>query len=238
MAGVATSGDEDDDRVHVAAFPAPSGGPVLPPGHPDVGVRDSSCGGCHTEGVPSASRGDVASIDRWLLLRVDGGDEGIARLEGEMRRAGHVVDLEPFGQVLEGEKKVLEIIRLLTGLALVFVLSLAALGAGSSALARVLERRKELALLAALGATKRRVALLLVLESATTGLAASIAGFGLGALLVRVVFQIVFRAPVGVHPIAFVAALAATLSVSIGVGAAAGARALTIDAAMALRGEG
>jgi hypothetical protein len=106
--------------------------------------------------------------------------------------AGTDVEVRPVRRILYSEGKVLGTIRglvlWLTGLILVIV----ALCVTATMTAIVLERRKDIAVMKALGASNRQVMLLFLAEGATLGLLAGIAGCFAGGVLASELAQRLF----------------------------------------------
>ena len=104
---------------------------------------------------------------------------------GELRQAfnGTGVEVRPVRRILDSEGKVLRTIRglvlWLTGVILVII----ALCVTATMTAIVLERRKDVALMKALGASSRQVMLLFLAEGAALGLLAGVGGYVAGAWL-------------------------------------------------------
>lgn len=214
ITGVFESGDEDEDRIFL---PVPSSASAA--------------------GAEDAAAGMPPSLTSYALLSVPGGEKGI-RLLAERLAAGNAgVAVKPLHQILHGEQKTLEKIKLLSAFALLAVLSLSSLGVSAAVLARVAERRQELALFQALGAKRRLIALFLLSESAVLGTVAAVAGFVLGTFLSQVVTVRIFQVSVTPHLASFLAALAVTVGVALLAGGAGARRALKLEPAIALRGE-
>ena len=173
----------------------------------------------------------------YAWLSVPGGEAGIERLAAQLRSSGAGVTVRPLRQIVHGEETVLEKVTLLSGLTLAAVLVLASLGVTASVLARVVERRKEFALLRALGGKRRAVAVFLLSESAVMSSVASVAGFIVGTALASGILQAIFSVSATPRLSAFLAGLAATLVVALGSGLVAVRRALQTEPALALRGE-
>jgi len=172
---------------------------------------------------------------RYALLSVSGGEKEIDRVAQALTTAS--IEIKPLRQILRGEQHVLEKVNLLCVVSLWTVLALTALGVSASMLARVVERRKEFALLQALGAKRRSVVGFLLAESATLGLVAAIIGFGVGTALAALVLRQIFQAAIAPHGMAGLAALVTTTLVALLAGGLACARALRFQPATALRGE-
>lgn len=95
------------------------------------------------------------------------------------------VEVRPIRQIVESLGKVLAIIRWLTVSLTALILVIIALCVMATMTTIVLERRKDIAVMKALGATDPLVMRLFMSEGAGLGLAAGLAGFGAGAVLAR-----------------------------------------------------
>lgn len=174
---------------------------------------------------------------RYALLSVPDGEGRIDRMGQALAATSANIEIKPLRQILSGEQHVLEKVNLLCVVSLWTVLALTALGVSASMLARVIERRKEFALLQALGAKRRSVVGFLLAESAALGLAAAVVGFGIGTALAALVSRQIFHAVITPHGAAGLAALGATTLVALVAGGVACVRALRFQPATALRGE-
>ena len=174
---------------------------------------------------------------RYALLSARGGEAEIASLNGALAADAIGIQIQPLRQVLHGEQEVLKRINILAGLALVAVLVLSAVGVTAAVLSRVIERRKELALLQALGAKRRSVASFLLCEGAGLGLAAAVLGYGAGTLLAQMVVRHIFNVSVTPRLAAFVAALGITVVTALFAASMAARRALRMEPAVLLKGE-
>ncbi len=199
-----------------------------------VGLFDS---GDEDEGRMFVARDPAAGSPgfEYALLSVPGGEPAIDRLRATLAEDG--LELTPLRQVLHGEREVISKINLLTGVALVVVLLLSAVGVTAAVLSRILERRKELALFQAIGATRQAIVKFLLLEGAAIGAVAALLGYLAGLLLSRLIVRQVFGVSISPHLSSLLAA--ATVSIVIAVMAAAiGARrALRMETAVLLKGE-
>jgi len=182
---------------------------------------------------PIASPGDL----NYALVSALGGEKAIARLQDALAGAAAHIEIKPLRQILHGEEHVLDKVRVLCLAALGAVLTLTALGVSASMLARVVERKKEFALLQALGAHKRAVVKFLLTESATVGGIAAVLGFGFGTALAAAVVRQIFNVNIAPHGLAFAAALAVTIAVALLAGMIASRRMLGLQPAAALKGE-
>lgn len=173
----------------------------------------------------------------YALLSVPGGEEGIERLNAALHKAQSAIEIKPLREILHGEKSTLEKMDLLSSIALLAVLVLTVLGVSSALLSRVVERRKEFALLQAIGATKRSLIGFLLLEGVVMGAAASIGGFILGTLISEIMVRQIFHVSVTPQVIAFPITCMIILGVTLLTSSAGVIRALKIEPALALRGE-
>lgn len=212
ITGIFDSGDEDENRMFI---PIPS-----------------------TESIQSTIKyGSPQSVFTYALLSIPDSEEGIERLNGRLRAVQDKVEVKPLRQILYGEKTTLKKVTLLSGLSLLAVLILTSLGVSSAVLARIVERRKELALMQALGATHWSVVSFLILESAIVGVVASISGFSIGTLMSQVIVQKIFHVSVTSHLAAFLITLLITIGVALLAGCIGAVRALRIQPAIVLKGE-
>lgn len=140
-------------------------------------------------------------------------------------------------QLAQAEDAVLARVRLLMALVAAAVVAVAALALASTMVTAVLERRAEIGLMKALGASERRVAAFFLAEGVSVGLLGGLAGYAAGLALAALIGRQVFQADL--RPSAL--GLPATLGVAIGVALLASLwpmrRAMAIDPAITLRGE-
>ncbi len=245
IVGVLSSGDEDDERLFVSSLPDARSGPHLPAGHPALPGLEArapiDCRSCHTPGsgpyrlAVRDLEAPLAATGSYLLLRARDA-EGIDRLATRFEAAGVGLDVRPLRRFAGGEEEILRAIELLVGCTLAVVLGLVAVAVTASALARTAARRKELAIFLALGARRRVIARLLLVEDAVVGVAGSLLGFGLGSAAAAAILDRVFGLPASPRLAALVAAAACTAFVSLGSAAVALRLALRLRPAPLLRG--
>lgn len=181
--------------------------------------------------------GQGANTFTYALLSIPGREPDIAGLNEALEGMRAGIRIKPLRQVLHGEQTVLKKINLLAGLTLLAVLILSSLGITAAVLSRVMERRKELALLQALGAKRRSVAIFLLSEEAAVGIAAAVLGYGIGNLLSQIVVREIFRVSVTPHLTAFLAATVVTVGMALFAGFVAVRQALQMETAVLLKGE-
>jgi len=261
VVGISDTGDEDENRLWITSLSGPMvslpAQPArLPPGHPSIAGMDPGvphdCRACHQQ-IPQpaediaqrqsiaaytpSSQAQVGSVFTYALLSVPAGESGIVGLQTALGARGIPLELRPLRQILHGEQSVLDKISLLMGLSLTAVIALTSLGISAAMLARITERRKELALLQALGASRPSVVVFLLAESATLGIVAAVLGYLGGTLLALIVFHRIFH--VIIHPsgLTLFITLGVTVTVALIAGVTGALRALRLQPSMALRGE-
>jgi putative ABC transport system permease protein len=116
-----------------------------------------------------------------VQLRLDGETGEIERSIGELSKALPGVDVRPIRQIVYSEGRVLGVIRwfLLSVTALVLVIIVICLLATMTAV--VLERRKDIGVMKALGASDHRVMQLFLAEGAALGMVGGCSGFFVGS---------------------------------------------------------
>lgn len=128
-------------------------------------------------------------------------------------------DAEPIGQIAQAEGNMLSKIKLTVLLVTAIALVASALGVTTVMTTNVMERRKEIGMIKAIGAENLQVALLFTGEAAAVGLAGGITGFLAGLELAKVIGASVFgtdiKPEITVFPITLGIALAVALLGSI-----------------------
>lgn len=173
----------------------------------------------------------------YALVSVPGGEADIAALNTSLKASGAGVELTPLRQVLHGEQAVVGKVNLLTGVALLAVLLLSSVGVTASVLSRVIERRKELALLQAIGAKRRSVVAFLLSEGAAVGMAAALLGYAAGTGMSQVIVRQVFGVSVTPHVAPFLAAVVVSVVIAVLAAGIGARRALRMETAVLLKGE-
>jgi putative ABC transport system permease protein len=127
-------------------------------------------------------------------LYIPGEARQIESTINELRRAfaGTDVEVRPIRRILYSEGKVLGTVRGLMLWLTTLILVIIALCVTATMTAIVLERRKDVAVMKALGASNEQVTLLFLAESATLGLLAGVAGFVAGGIAASALGQRLF----------------------------------------------
>ncbi len=170
-----------------------------------------------------------ADLDRWMCTPY------VSSIAYQIQQAIPGSEAKPVYQVSETEGKIVDRVGVLMTILVVAALLVAALAVMSIMLAAVFERRAEIGLFAALGASHSRVALLFLLEASALGLVGGVAGYFLGSLLAWRLALAVFGVPVGLHWVIFPACLALALGITLLGSALPVVRALKISPATVLR---
>jgi putative ABC transport system permease protein len=118
-------------------------------------------------------------------LLVPGNSEQIEQALSRLAALFPKLDVRPVRQVIYSEAKVLGTLSRLMLALTILIFIIIALCVAATMTALVIERRKDIALMKALGATDRVVMEFFLSEGAALGLLGGLAGFGIGALLAR-----------------------------------------------------
>jgi len=159
----------------------------------------------------AGAEGKVSAVE----MRVPGNAQQIEAAVQRLAALFPGVEVRPVRQIVYSEGKVLGTIRHLTMSLTALILVIIALCVAATMTAIVLERRKDIAVMKALGAGERSVMELFVTEGAALGMAGGLAGFFVGAWLARELavrlFQVALAPSWWVLPIV----LAATMMVAV-----------------------
>lgn len=130
-----------------------------------------------------------------ILVRGRAGE--LDRIVGEIRNTLPAASVKTLRQVAFAEESLLAKIQLLMALVTIVVLFASAISVAGTMGANVLERREEIGLMKALGATRRGIALFYMAEALLIGLSGGFAGFVLGYLSAQVVSKGAFNSYIG-----------------------------------------
>ncbi|MBV8205743.1 MAG: ABC transporter permease [Acidobacteria bacterium] len=144
---------------------------------------------------------------------------------------------EQIRQVAQNEGRVLSRISGLMLLLAAAALLAASLAVSAAMATSVLERRAEIGLMKAIGASRSMIAALFVSEATVLALFGGVMGLALGALIARLIGVTVFSSRIAVQPITMPIILGLALGVTLAGSAASIRRALGLDPAIVLRGD-
>ena len=133
--------------------------------------------------------GDKISV---IQMNIPGQTEEIERGVHQLAAAFPGLDVRPIRQIVYSQGKVLNTIRGLLISLMSLILVIIALCVMATMTAIVLERRKDIAVMKALGASDRDVTRLFLVEGASLGLVAGVVGFAVGGFLAAQVGERIF----------------------------------------------
>jgi putative ABC transport system permease protein len=145
---------------------------------------------------------------------------------------------EQIRKVAQNEGALLSHISGLMLLVTFAALGAAALAVSASMATTIFERRKEIGLMKSLGASNSAIVTLFVSESSILAIGGGVLGFLLGVLMARRMSLAVFNSPLTVQPALLWIVLFAALVVTLLGSLASIRRAMRIDSAVVLRGDG
>lgn len=144
---------------------------------------------------------------------------------------------EQIRQVAQSEGQVLTRIKGLMVLIAIAALLAAALAISASLATAIMERRREIGLMKAMGASRASVGMLFLAEGALLGLVGGLLGFGLGALLARRIGETVFGSAMPAQPALLPLILILAVILVVLASAALIRRAAMLNPAVVLRGD-
>jgi putative ABC transport system permease protein len=175
------------------------------------------------------SRLSSADFDRWFCTPY------ATSIAYQIQKAIPEAQAQPVYRVAESEGRIVNRVGVLMALLVAAALVAAGLAVASMMLATVLERRGEIGLFKALGATDARVAEVFLLEACAIGVLGGVAGYFFGSLLAWRLALAVFGSAVTLHWVILPVCLAAALLVTLAGSALPLGRALKISPSLALR---
>jgi len=174
---------------------------------------------------------NATDYDRWFCTPY------ISSIAFQIQQALPGAEVRVVRQVAETEGRVLDRLSSLLWLVSLAALLAAALVIGSASATTVLERRREIGLMKALGAGRRRILSLFVAEQVLVGLSGGLAGYAAGAGLGLLVGRIVFGVPATGRWVLLPMVLALALGVTLAGSLWPLGRVARLEAAPVLRGE-
>jgi len=138
--------------------------------------------------------GKISGIE----LRIGGGSDQVNATVRKLQAGLPGAEVVPIRQIVYSEGVVLRTVRRLLLLLTILILAIVALCVMAAMAAIILERRKDIAVMKALGASDSLVMRLFLSESAGMGLAGGLAGFLAGALMAQVVALRLFQVHLGI----------------------------------------
>lgn len=140
-------------------------------------------------------------------------------------------------RLVQSDSGVIDMLRSLLGLITVIVLALTTIGVSTTMIAVVTERRNEIGLRKALGATSRSIMGEFMGEGVALGAIGGLVGAAAGYALAAAISWNVFHRAVAVQPLVLIATVVSSVAVAVVACLPPVRRALAIDPALVLRGE-
>ena len=140
-------------------------------------------------------------------------------------------------RLVQSDSGVIDMLRSLLGIITVIVLALTTIGVSTTMIAVVTERRNEIGLRKALGATSRSIMGEFMGEGVALGAIGGLVGAAAGYALAAAISWNVFHRAVAVHPLILIATVVSSVAVAVVACLPPVRRALAVDPALVLRGE-
>jgi len=180
------------------------------------------------------ARSDVSRLtgeefDRWYCTPY------VSSIAYQIQQAIPAAQARPIYHVAETEGRIMGRVGVLMAILVIAALVAASLAVASMMLAAVLERREEIGLFKALGATDARVAAVFLMETCVIGILGGVAGYMLGCLLAWRLALAVFGSAIGIHWVILPLCLGLALLVTLAGSALPLSRVLKLTPSLALR---
>jgi putative ABC transport system permease protein len=164
----------------------------------------------------------LADFENWtgvqpstIEIAFSGSSEEINALTRQLSQLVPTAEVRPIRQITEGEARVLGKTRSTLAAAAVLIIATAALCVLSTLIGWVFDRRRDFAIMKALGASEKLISGFFAAEAAALGAVGAIVGFGIGIGVAAWIGRVNFNAPVvprfNVLPIVFVGSIAVAL---------------------------
>jgi putative ABC transport system permease protein len=154
-------------------------------------------------------------------------------IEGEI----DYVEARTVKQLVSAEMATLENFETMMAMVTVVAMAASILGVTTTMTTSVIERRKEIGLMKALGAERGRITALFLVESTVVGVIGGVIGFTVGVFMARAIGMSVFDTAVATNIILLPVAIGISIAVAVLASVAPVRRALGVEPAVVLRGE-
>lgn len=148
-------------------------------------------------------------------IAASGSSEDINALIRQLSQAVPAAEVHPIRQIMEGEARVLGKTRATLAAAAALIIATAALCVLSTLIGWVFDRRRDFAIMKALGASEGLISGFFAAEAAALGAVGAIVGFGIGVGVAAWIGRVNFHAPVvprfNVLPVVFVGSIVVAL---------------------------
>jgi putative ABC transport system permease protein len=150
-----------------------------------------------------------------IEIAASGSSDEVNALIQKLSQVLPAAEVRPIRQIMEGEARVLGKTRATLAAAAVLIIATAALCVLSTLIGWVFDRRRDFAIMKALGASERLISGFFAAEAAALGAVGAIVGFGIGVGVAGWIGRVNFHAPVvprfNVLPIVFVGSIVVAL---------------------------
>ena len=163
--------------------------------------------------------------------------EELSAVAESMNAANPEIHAQPVRRLAQSDTGVLAMLRSLLIVITVIVLALTMIGVSTTMIAVVTERRNEIGLRKALGATARSITGEFMGEGVMLGLIGGVVGAGAGYGLAVAISTSVFHRSISLHPVILIGTVACSALIAVLACLPPVRRALAVDPALVLRGE-
>jgi putative ABC transport system permease protein len=150
-----------------------------------------------------------------IEIASSGSSEDVSALVQQLTQALPSAEVRPVRQIMEGEARVLGKTRATLAVAAVLIIATAALCVLSTLIGWVFDRRRDFAIMKALGASETLISGFFAAEAAALGAVGAVLGFGIGVGVAAWIGRVNFHAPVvprfSVLPVVFAGSIAVAL---------------------------
>ena len=181
----------------------------------------------------SGLRGRVSAV----AVSAVGRSGAIEQLASEVNARFPGVRARAIRQIAASEDRILSRIRLMMLLVTIVILAAAALSTSTTLTALVIERRREIGTMKAIGAEDRKLTTLFLLELGGLGTACGLAGYALGLGLAQLIGRSLFSSAVSPRIAVFVVVIALTLGIALISGLVPVRRIRQVEPANILKGD-
>ena len=163
--------------------------------------------------------------------------EQLSAVADAMNASNPDVHAQTVRRLAQSDTGVLNMLRSLLLVVTVIVLALTMIGVSTTMIAVVTERRNEIGLRKALGATARSITAEFMGEGVMLGAIGGVLGAGAGYGLATLISTSVFHRTISLHPLILIATVACAILIAVLACLPPVRRALAVDPALVLRGE-
>ena len=184
---------------------------LIPSGNLRTGASEDSRIYLSLQDFESWTRVQPSTIE----IAASGSSEEVGNLIQRLSRAVPAADVRPIRQIMEGEAHVLGKTRATLAAAAALIIATAALCVLSTLIGWVFDRRRDFAIMKALGASETLIGGFFAAEAAALGAVGALVGFGIGVGVAAWIGRVNFHAPVvprfNVLPLVLVGSIAVAL---------------------------